>query len=368
MIWAVYRGFTTGFRFHVVLLVFIAFYILLVFSLLYTIDLRQGWKVLFAKLPILIWPLAINQFSFSEKSLIRVVQIFVGSLTLFCLYGLVVGVYVHFFTGHGDTLPAYQSAYLAGYMNFHAPYLAAYIVFALFLLVHFGKNLFHIGLLAAAMFMLMATLILLSTRQAFIALAICSLVYSVWWAIERKKYWIPLVTVFAFVLLFILAYQFVDYFRYKIELVSNWSRIQGDPRYGIFINTWSVIRENIFWGHGVGDARELLTKSYERYGDQSLISWNFNAHNDLLTLWMYAGLPCALAYICALVYPFVASLKARAPIYAVFATLIFMAGLTENFLDRHKGVMFYAFFNALLFSIFLVNRPKHTQHESSAGA
>ena len=71
------------------------------------------------------------------------------------------------------------------------------------------------------------------------------------------------------------------------------AREKSSSRMTIWRTTTRIIGDNPVFGVGSGNFRE----AYERYGDTDLVRFFTHAHNDLLNISAYAGLPATLGYL-----------------------------------------------------------------------
>ena len=70
-------------------------------------------------------------------------------------------------------------------------------------------------------------------------------------------------------------------------------------------------------------------------------------HNEFITLWLSAGILVLLYFIFTLIAPFI--FKNNIPLIYIFFFIIAIASMfTEDTIDTHAGVTFFAFFNAIL--------------------
>ncbi|MDQ4138889.1 MAG: hypothetical protein M3142_00040, partial [Bacteroidota bacterium] len=77
--------------------------------------------------------------------------------------------------------------------------------------------------------------------------------------------------------------------------------------------------------------------------------YNYNTHNEYLEEALRHGIIGLTLLMLAFLFPVVLSIKHRNFLYFLFLITFMIACLSEVFLNRQKGVIFYAFFNALLF-------------------
>jgi O-antigen ligase len=127
-----------------------------------------------------------------------------------------------------------------------------------------------------------------------------------------------------------------------------------DPRYFETKAGLEVYKQSPVFGLGITDFEPPLMKEYEKLGFQEGIDNSYNDHNEYLHLAIIAGLPALLCFILILVECFRQALRRHSYFGMAFNILFFASCLTEVVLNRHKGIIFFAFFATLIY-IF----PKH---------
>ena len=118
-------------------------------------------------------------------------------------------------------------------------------------------------------------------------------------------------------------------------------------RYGILMCTVELIKENPISGIGIGDTQDELNACYQQFETPIYQEINLNTHNTYLDFWLTAGI---LGFIAILVLVVISIWYHRkTPEAFAFILLFAIATLSENYLDRQLGVVFFALFNGLFF-------------------
>lgn len=117
----------------------------------------------------------------------------------------------------------------------------------------------------------------------------------------------------------------------------------GDPvRHENWKASLIVIKENLFFGVGVGDAIFELQKL------RSPSSWAYvegaNTHNQFLGITVAGGLIAMVSFLAFVVSLFNESIKAKSLVLTYFILLLMVFMFIENIFARHAGVIFFAFF------------------------
>jgi O-antigen ligase len=152
--------------------------------------------------------------------------------------------------------------------------------------------------------------------------------------------------------IFLVAIYNMQYTRQRFDLLLN-PKLKGekkaDDRYDRWIAAIELIKKNPVFGVGTGDNTDQLIIMYQERTLTSAIENKYNAHNEFLETTVQLGLLGGLVLMTGLFLPLVMSLKYNNYLYALFLTIFILSIVTESMLSRHKGIIFYSFFNAFLF-------------------
>jgi O-antigen ligase len=119
-----------------------------------------------------------------------------------------------------------------------------------------------------------------------------------------------------------------------------------------------VIEANFLWGVSAIKAQEELNKQYEQMGFQEGRDYSYNSHNQFLTTLLQEGLVGFLLLFTPFLLIFYQGIKRSDLIMVCFFILTSLTFLTESMLDRHKGIIYYALFLALLGFRMLPENPE----------
>ncbi|MBI2269438.1 MAG: O-antigen ligase family protein [Bacteroidetes bacterium] len=119
-----------------------------------------------------------------------------------------------------------------------------------------------------------------------------------------------------------------------------------------------LIKEYFFTGVGTGDVKDELFKKYRADGITGAYKVDpttdkpisiLNAHSQFLQTFIAIGILGFILFISGFVYPIINSIRRRNYLYLGFLVLVILNFTTESMLETQAGVLFYAFFNALLY-------------------
>lgn len=95
--------------------------------------------------------------------------------------------------------------------------------------------------------------------------------------------------------------------------------------------------------------KEVLLKRYQKKGITPAIRMKSNAHNQYPQIYLASGLFGLLIFVASLAVGLLVALKHNNMLYFLFSLLFSFHLSVESMFDRQAGVVFYAFFNSLLF-------------------
>ena len=101
-------------------------------------------------------------------------------------------------------------------------------------------------------------------------------------------------------------------------------------------------------GHGIGQSKEVLHQSFEEKGFEYGLKRGYNAHNQFLEVALSSGMVGASIFLFVFVY--LLRLTYLSNNMAAFYVILYTAlcFLTESYLERQKGVHFFAFIIPML--------------------
>ena len=150
------------------------------------------------------------------------------------------------------------------------------------------------------------------------------------------------------------------------ELFYNLSgKAEGTPfsstqsRILIWDISLDLIKEKPFFGYGSGDSKLALTKQYKNHNLGFLLDKQFNAHNQYLQSTLDGGLIAGVILLLMLFVPLVLCFKKKQNLYAIFIGILALNFFSEAMLETQSGVIFYAFFNTLFFSVLMQQNSKN---------
>jgi O-antigen ligase len=263
-------------------------------------------------------------------------------------------------------------------MTHHPSYLSLLFSFAIAILINWlisnnqKIDLKHFAVIGLILYFQMF-IILLSSKAGIIGLLLVYVALIFMMLLKRReniKFVSGLITslVAVFVITLIMtppAYQrfFAAERALESKLQSDSTAIDGSvARMLIWKSSLEIIREHPIIGVGTGDVNYTLLNKYREHHIVMAEEREYNAHNQYLQTYLGVGITGFLVLIGCLGLALLVAFKYSNPLYLSFILLFAFHILVESMLERQAGVVFYAFFNALLFYFTFEKRPVTSEH------
>jgi O-antigen ligase len=321
--------------------VFIYLFILII-GLLYSQDLISAFKVLETNFSFLAIPLILSRLSpFNIEVRDKIFQSFLFGVTAGSLICLSFAAYRYI---NEPDIQFFFFETFTEIIKSHPTYLAYYIIFSitveLFKLYH-GKYHQRIVLRYLVIFFLFLILILTGGQTAFISMLIVFSFFILKVLTEKSNKNRKIVVASVVIML---AFMFFATLMEKTnrlsELNDSWERA----------NLWKsaiAANSNILWGVGTGDYKVALNDYYRTHGMVGYAVESYNAHNQFIQFLFSNGIIGLLSLIFMIGRPLYLGLKTNnvLAILCIFPFLIY--GITEVFLGRFQGVVFFVFLHQI---------------------
>jgi O-antigen ligase len=342
---------------------FAAIYFLYLAGMLWSTDFDYGWFDLEVKLSILAFPLIFSTSDLSIFTKSRIKLIF-GSYIIGCLAGsliLIVHAWINHRTGMSD---AFYYTNLAWY--FHSSYLAMYLTFGISMLLYIfltqlsGSSFIKITGLSLLILYFEGFIFLLSSKAGLIVLAATEILFIL--LLMTRKIRMNRIILIAF----LMAVAFTGYsrifpFAFKRiakadSAISSSGNVKANPDDGTVarMEIWKIslglIRQNFLFGVGTGDVKDTYLQAYQEKNLSPIFRKQLNAHNQYLQTFVALGMIGFSLLAAMLIIPSFMALRKRNLLYFAFLLIFTINILFESMLETQAGVVFYAFFNAFLFS------------------
>jgi len=344
-------------------LLFASIYLLYVIGLLYTTNFTYAWFDLEVKLSLLIFPVIFStaDVGFLDSKRLRLMMLV---YTAGCVLGSLL------MLGHGLTLwerdipGAFYYMKLSWY--FHPSYFAMYVDFAMvFLVLELLEKFSSLSSGTKIIYYLLLTyffvfIFLLSSKMGLVCMVIIAVLTSAELVFRKRK----MVPGLALIIMFLLiAWGGLHFFKgTSIRVSRSSATLTGtvadtvkskstSDRIDIWKTAGGIIRSNLLIGVGTGDVKDALLEQYREKNVAEALEFKLNAHNQYLQTFMTLGLPGIAALLLMLILPMLAAFRRGNYLYFVFIILFAVNILVESMFETQAGVVWYAFFNIILFSV-----------------
>ena len=359
---AIYKNYSFNNLTNFHLLFYPLYFSILIFTLIYTEDLKEGMKLVLRSSALVFFPII---FLFIHSDYFKVKRIFqflsIGLLITFFINVFIAFKKSFFFNDEGiiifDTSLArgysfYESFshggnhFIGGEFSYfmHPSYLSLYIISTILFSIsgrNFSKKIFFlIGVLSLYLF-------LLSARAAFLIIIISPLFF-----ILKKKFRKKVILFLAFyivgILFLIINPRILNIYDRLQDFVekNNFNYVTSEQaRLLTWKTSFTLILEAPVFGYGIGDAKEKLVKKFRTNNYKYNYDHKFNAHNQLLESFLQSGSIGALVLFTIFITTF---MKLNYPIefLLLFTIIIFMS--FESMLVRYHGIIFFSIIMPLL--------------------
>jgi O-antigen ligase len=361
------------------ILAFSSLFILYIIGTFYSTQLTGQSGALFdleVKLSLLFFPLlfsTINFESFNAKFSEKIFQAYITGCIISALLLVNAAIYRYF---HSFDIREFYYSNLS--MMHHPSYIAMYFGFAIIILIHKlimdnNLNAFKRTVIIMVIILFQGMIVLLSSKASIIGLALAyllALLLVIFSKFQKKINPAILITLLlaSFIVMNLLSPQ--TYSRFieagKVLETQGNSTKQADNSSEIRILIWKsaleIIRLHPVFGVGTGDVKAALQTKYEEKNITMAHADHLNSHNQYLQTALAIGITGFIVLVGSLFLPVIYTFRKRNFLYTIFILLFSFNLLVESMLERQAGVVFYAFFNALLFSNLLAH-PKPSDPE-----
>ncbi len=339
-------------------LFFAALFFINLVGLLYTETQNMKFGVLKteSKLSLLIFPLIILNSRIPPRYIAEIIRTFSIAVVASCVITILK---VFLFTPFNELSIAnftYGELYIVS--GIHPTYMGAYIFIAItyFLNAPPTENDKQKTLKLAGLIFLLLYCILLSSRAILLSIIIF-LIVSLFIRKEEKKsvLYLSLALIAGIISAITFVPELRDRFVHAVADIVHFRNKADDKSSsaGLHAQIWYCSLQQIDWlhliqGYGTGDEKSLLSRCYLSNNWLFLYKENLDSHNEYLSQLIRHGLIGLGFFVANVVLPLRKAFKQKDMMYCGFLITIIVMGLFGS-LNHLNGIIFYAFFNSLLF-------------------
>lgn len=251
----------------------------------------------------------------------------------------------------------YTNIFFSSYFSpwLHPSYLAMYAVFALYTIVlpdHAPRTRMERGVLPVV---LVLGVLLTASKTGWLGLVLV-LVHVLWlrWREPQVRKTALLTALLSGLLLTVLTLSFGTV---RAKFTDTWHALTaagptGEDSSSSRVQVWQaaveLVRANPVCGTGTGDVKNELMRVYAERGYHFPLERRLNAHSQLLQTAVALGIPAALLLLAGLLLPLWHALRQRKQLLVALLLLCLLNWSVESMLEVQAGVVFFAFFAAVL--------------------
>jgi O-antigen ligase len=346
-------------------------YVLCAISLLYTKNVAAGIFVLDKKMSLLIFPLILGTIPKLSKEqvdkLLYTTCITLSAAAFICLMAAYYRYWQHIpggFFWKDLTLPlqGFHPTYLSLCLNF----MIAFLGIKLFSLWKTSSVKTKVASIVAIIFFYFLLALLSSKIQLIIAFIILLFLILQHSKVVNYNIAVPLIFVCIVITGWFLrdSYTFerfkhIKTFHYQLDAPVHTFN-EFTIRLAIADCAMYILKDNLFFGIGAGDVNDELDKTYRKFDYKFGYLDQQNPHNEYLSQLLATGLIGLTVFAFTLGFPLRFAFQQKHTLYLTFIILFAVSFSVESFLERQKGIVFYALFN----SLFLFHDLFHTPPKS----
>ena len=317
--------------------------LVLLIGLVYSSDFMSGLRVLETSFSFLALPIILSRIEpMTSTEINKYFKIFSYGLSLACLICLLHACYK--FAGNGD-FHSFFFYNLTDIIGYDPTYFTYYIIFAItycIYVLYYEESDFSIveGALFTAFLFFM--LLLTGGKTSFVCLLLVFSFFILKFLTEKRSS--RTTNTIILIVVMLVSLFFVNYTEGNSKdrnQNSSWERM-------ILWESAVKAVPNVIFGVGTGDYKSELDSYYRRNHLTEFAKESLNSHNQVLQLLFSNGMIGVFAFIILVSQPLYLAVRSQ----NMMAILIFFPfviyGISEVFLGRYQGVIFFAWLHQLL--------------------
>ena len=331
-----------------IFLALFVYYLIIVFSTLFSDNFDFGLRTLDTKSPLLLYPILLCGLRWDDDMRRFTLVFLVSAVFINTLYSIVSTVIVF---GFNPQNLSYFSWVLPNTSYLIANYYAMYVAFSIVILIlefriltkAFSKLIIICLILYFSIFLAM-----LGSRSAIIGVLIIAILFILKKTVYEKS-WSLIKGIVSVVLTLSLVGVLVIVSPYLNKRIQQIFELQNDPRYSVFKTGINIFLKNPIMGSNIGDIQDALLEEYRKAGNWEAHNNKYNLHNDWIQILSSTGITGFLIFGYFFLQLITFALKSKSIGMQSFLIFYMTISMTESILERNKGVVFFSFFMTLLF-------------------
>ncbi len=314
---------------------------LVLFGMFFTDNIDSALKEIPKKIPFLIFPLTLLSVNLQNKTINFITKQFCFGVFVASLLALIKMLYFKV-NSLGDY---YYYDKLSILLNKHTTYFALFVVLAILFVFHQLLNKKSNKKLAILLLVLLIPMLyMLSVRISILALLAGVFVLIAYHL--KTKYVLLLLVVLP--ILFGAIYLTPNFQkRFEKSTIENTEIDDIDFRELHWKAVLETISQNPLLGIGTGSNRDYLYNKYREYKLTAAYENEYNAHNQFLEVLLEYGIFGLVLFSIMLYYLAEKFITSKDSLALSILAILIVFMLTESILQRHSGVIIFAYFTTL---------------------
>jgi len=337
--------------------------LVLVVGLLYTDNTSVGFRVVETSLSLAAVPIVVYRLGEFHRGRLRQVFIAFSAGLIVASVICLAAAYKRYTAGSGtETFFFYQ---LTDTIGSHPTYLAYFLIAVLTYGIHFLYERSRVPklLVVAGLFFLFGVLLLTGGITAFVSILYVFAFFLLRFLLDRKirEHLLAIATIVIMAAGMFLFNELRQRDPSGFVMDDSWERIQ----------LWESAIKAMpvsFFGVGTGDYQLVVNTYYQSHGMASFADANMNAHNQFLETYVTNGLIGLAAILILVLRPLYLSVKSGNTLGSLIFFPFLIYGMTEVFLGRYQGVVFFALMSQCFLAYHYGLRPIFTLKQATQTA
>ncbi|MBP9926997.1 MAG: O-antigen ligase family protein [Cyclobacteriaceae bacterium] len=243
-------------------------------------------------------------------------------------------------------------------IGFQPTYFAYYLSFAICLLLYelYAKQMkmSRLAIMVVALFLFLI-LMLTAGRTAYLGMLLILSFFILKYFLDDTSNLNRTVALLSVFLL--LSMLFVNYFDLNTAMINSKDGTDFWERFTLW-NSALQANPNPLFGVGTGDYKDVISQYYQTQGMTNYADGSLNSHNEFIQMYFSNGI-LGLFSLCLLIgRPIYLSFKVQNPLGILIIFPFIIYGITEVFLGRFQGIVFFVFCHQLVIAQYYLIKPK----------
>lgn len=323
-------------------------------GLIYTINLNTGLRVLETSFSLLALPIIFSRLqNLNERKISLILYSFVMGLLIsssICLINAAIA-----FSNSGD-IQAFSFYELTGILNLHPTYLAYYLIFGItfcLYLLFYKKGPINPLLNALIIVFFFFILMLTGGTTSFISLLFVFSFFLLKFLLDKNT------REQGFIFVLVIMMMMLMFGINSIDSEGNQRAVLNDSwdRLDLWRSAISA-NQNILLGVGTGDYKDVLNEFYRTHEMREFASRSLNSHNQFIQIYFSNGLLGLVSVLILVGRPLYISFNENNPLGILIFFPFLIYGITEVFLGRYQGVVFFAFLHQMFIGYLNISKSE----------